>query len=445
MSRSRPKRPKEQVSAHSAAVLADDAGSSSPHARTRLALFAWCLYDWANSSFSTIIVTFIFPAYFARAVAASPEQGAALWGRALAISGLLAAVSAPVLGAIADRAGRRKPWLGTFTAVSVVATAMLWFTAPSPDSALWAVWWTAIAGAAFEAAGSFYNAMLPDLAPPERLGRASGWAWGLGYAGGLAALLVALWLISPSAATALGLDTAHAEPVRATTVLVAAWFAVFSLPLFFFTPDRPATGITAREAALSGVETLRSTLAHLPKYGHVGRFLVAHMIYADALATLFAFGGVYAAGTFGMSTEEIIRFGIVLNVAAGIGAAAFAWVDDFVGAKPTIAISLVVLSLVTLAMLVATSAGSFWVLATMVGVFVGPAQAASRSYMARIAPVGLEAEMFGLFALSGKATAFVGPWMVSLLTTAFASQRYGMAVIPAFLLMGLGLLLTVKR
>ena len=408
--------------------------------RPAAGLAAWCLYDWANSSFSTIIVTFVFPAYFARAVAGSPTEGTALWGKAIAASGLLAALTAPLLGAVADRAGRRKPWLAAFTTVSVAATAMLWFTHPSPAWTGWAIAWTVVAGFAFEAAGSFYNAMLPDLAAPERIGRASGWAWGLGYAGGLAALLVALWLIKTSTAARLGLDTASAEPVRATTLLVATWFAVFALPLFALTPDRAPTGIRVTAAARAGLHTLRATLANLPKHTGVGRFLLAHMFYADALATLFTFGGVYAAGTFHMSTEEIIRFGIVLNVAAGAGATGFAWADDRFGAKAIISLSLLVLAATTTAMLAANSVTSFWVLATTVGIFVGPAQAASRSYMARIAPPGLEAEMFGLFAFSGKATAFAGPWLVATLTSGFSSQRAGMAVVPAFLLIGLALL-----
>jgi UMF1 family MFS transporter len=194
-----------------------------------------------------------------------------------------------------------------------------------------------------------------------------------------------------------------------------------------------------------GMRTLRATLADLPRHAGVGRFLLAHMFYADALATLFTFGGVYAAGTFGMSTAEIIRFGIVLNVAAGAGATAFAWADDRFGAKAIISLSLVALAAATIGMLATSSVASFWLLATAVGVFVGPAQAASRSYMARVAPRGVEAEMFGLFALSGKATAFAGPWLVALVTSHFASQRAGMVVVPLFLLVGLTLLRGVRE
>jgi UMF1 family MFS transporter len=303
--------------------------------------------------------------------------------------------------------------------------------------------WTVAAGVTFEAAGVFYNAMLPDLAPTDRIGRASGWAWGLGYAGGLCALLAALWLMSAPAAALFGLDAATQEPVRATAVLTAVWFGLFALPLFVLVPDRPATGVPLTRAVAAGVASLRGVLARLPRHGGLGRFLLAHMFYADALTTLFAFGGVYAAGTFGMTTEQIIWFGIALNVAAGAGAAAFAWFDDRFGAKPTIMLALAALTVASSAMLAVTSIGAFWALAVVVGVFVGPAQAASRSFMARIAPPGLEVETFGLYALSGKATAFAGPWLVATLTGASSSQRIGMIAVPGFLIIGLVLLLGV--
>ncbi len=176
---------------------------------------------------------------------------------------------------------------------------------------------------------------------------------------------------------------------------------------------------------------------------HIVRFLVAHMMYAEGLNTLFAFGGIYAAGTFGMEFDELILFGIAINLTAGLGAAAFAWVDDWIGPKRTILIAVSALAVLGLVLVLVEGKALFWMVALPLGIFVGPAQAASRSFMARLAPPEMTTEMFGLFALSGKATAFLGPALLAWVTVTFQSQRAGMATILVFLLVGLALLLGV--
>lgn len=419
----------------------EEATTASVPAST-LGRFSWALYDWANSSFAAIISTFVFPIYFARQVAADETTGTSQWGTTVGLAGLVIALGGPVLGAIADQYGRRKPWLGLFTVLCLLATASLWWVQPNTN---WIIPAMVLAGLAIigaEFAAVFYNAMLPGLTTPDRLGRWSGWAWGLGYAGGLACLIVALQgFVSEGAWFELSRESS--SHVRATFVLVAAWYGVFALPLFLFSPDQPALNKGLGRAVSDGLAQLGHSLREVRAYAPIVRFLVARMFFIDGLATLFAFGGVYAAGTFGFDEQQVLLFGIALNISAGLGAAAFAWIDDWVGSKPTVLISVACLILLGTLLLIIESNTLFWVFGVLLGIFVGPVQAASRSYMGHVAPEHLRTQMFGLFALSGKATAFLGPLAVGWITGLFDSQRMGMSAIVVFLAVGFLLMLTV--
>jgi UMF1 family MFS transporter len=415
-----------------------------PAAARWLALLSWCAFDWANSSFPTVITTFVFAAFFAKKVAVDPIAGTSQWAYAMSLSALAIALASPPLGAIADAIGRHKPWVGAFTLVCVGATALLWFARPGV-SMLPILLCAALANFAFEMSTVFYNAMLPDLAPPGQMGRLSGWGWGLGYAGGLVCLLIALVTLVQPDPPLFGLDAAAFEPVRATALLVAVWFGLFSLPLFLFTPDMPATGLSWQPAVRQGIATLATTVRILGStHRPILLYLIAHMLYADGLTTLFAVGGIYAAVTFGMDFRELLLFGISLNITAGIGAFAFGWVDDAIGPKRTIVIALGAIIAIGLGMLFVEGKTAFWALAVALGIFFGPAQSASRSLMAKLAPVGLVAETFGLYALAGKATAFLGPAVFGWVTGLFHSQRAGLATVLVFLLTGLLLLLPVQ-
>jgi MFS transporter, UMF1 family len=416
-----------------------------PPLADRRAKAAWCVFDWANSAFPTVVVTFVFAAYFAKAVAPNPIEGAALWGYALSASGVAIALVSPVVGAIADRRGRRKPWLAGFTLLCVIASALLWFTLPEPGSIVWALTLFAIANLAFEVGTVFYNAMLPGIARPAEIGRLSGWGWGLGYAGGLCCLALALVVFVQPTAPPFGLDKESAEHIRIVGPLVALWFLVFSLPLYLFTPDAPTTGLPIGAAVRDGLIALGRTLKSIHRTGPVFRFLLARLLYIDGLNTLFAFGGIYAAGTFGMEIDEIILFGIALNLTAGLGAAGFAWIDDWIGPRRTVLIALSAIIAIGIPLLLIDSKTAFWALGLCIGIFMGPAQAASRSLMARLAPPDQMTEMFGLFALSGKATAFLGPAVLATVTTIFASQRAGMATTLVFITAGAMILMTVRE
>lgn len=400
------------------------------------AVAAWCLYDWANSAFPAVITTFVFATYFTQAVAPDPVTGTAMWGHATAIAGLCIAVLAPLVGSIADQGGRQKPFLAAFSGIAIAACAVLWFVEPETDSIVLALVAFATATIAFELAIVFYNALLPKVAPHPMLGRVSGWGWGLGYIGGIVCLAVLLVGFVQNQTPWFGLARDAAEHVRVVGPFTALWWALFAIPVFLFVRESGA-GIAARDAVRRGLADLTATFAFLKTRKDIAWFLLANMIYTDGLTTLFAFGAIYAAGTFGMELAEVIVFGIALNLSAGLGAFAFAWLDDRIGSKRTIAIGLVCLTAIGLALLLIESKTWFWILGVAIGPFFGPVQAASRSLAARLAPAEHRAQVFGLFALSGRITAFLGPAILGTVTLAFESQRAGMATILPFFLIGL--------
>lgn len=410
----------------------------------RRAVFAWCLFDWANSAFPAVITTFVFATYVTQAVAPDPVSGAAAWAGATTIAGLAIAVLSPILGALADSSGRQKRWLASSAGIMAVATASLWFVRPEPSSLTLALLGFTIATIAFEVSIVFYNALLPGLAPASHTGRVSGWGWGLGYAGGIVCLAVMLVLFVLPESPALGLDKAVAEHIRIAGPLTALWLAVFMIPLFLFVRDPPAQRVTS--SSPRGWRTLLDTIRLLKRdHRPLAWFLVANMVWSNGLTTLFGFGAIYAAGTFGMATQEVLLFGIALNVTAGLGAFGFAWIDDRFGSKPTIAIGLAALTILGAALLLVTSKSAFWILALAIGPFLGPVQAAGRTLCARLAPADRRAQVFGLYALSGRITAFLGPMVLGIVTAATQSQRWGMATILPFFLVGFWLLLSKLR
>jgi len=413
---------------------------------SKMGMAAWCFYDWANSAFPTIIGTFVFATYFASAVAPDEKTGFSIWSTAVAVSGFAIAILAPILGSIADQGGRRLPWLGVLTAILAIASAGLWFVEPDPSFIVLGIILFVIATVAFEFGQVFYNAMLGDIAPPHMLGRLSGWAWGLGYFGGIFALLICLFGFIQTDIPPFGLDKEAAEHVRAVGPLVGLWIAIFSIPVFVVLrePSRPHAP-PPLQAVRKGLLTLGRTLKSLPKRKNLFTFLIARMIYTDGLNTLFALGGVFAATAMGMETADVIIFGIALNVTAGLGAVLFGFLDDRLGAKPVILISVGGLSVFAIPLLFTTNVTIFWTFALIIGIFMGPAQAASRTLMTKLSPPELRTEYFGLYALSGKATSFVGPLAVSMITVMADSQRVGMSVILAFFIVGLVLLLLVKE
>lgn len=408
-----------------------------------LPVLAWCLYDWAAASFSIIVVTFIFATYFTTRVAENEITGTYQWANAASLAGIIIALTSPLVGAIADHGGHHKRWLFFFTMVSVIATFLLWFAYPDPNYIYTTLACVVIGSIGFEVALVFYNSFLPGLAPRAYIGRVSGWGWGSGYLGGILALTIALFVFVRGGSG--WLDTVTYEQIRICGPFAALWFLIFSIPIFFLVPEINTKSKPMGEAVRAGCKELFSTLRKLPQEKNILMYLISHMIYTDGLNTLFAFGGIYAAGTYGLSFEQVLLFGITMNITAGLGAVTLGWVDDYLGSKLTIFVSLICLSIFGLPLLFLHDKYIFWAVALLLCLFVGPVQSASRSLMVRlISEKNMSAEMFGLYSLSGKITAFIGPWLLGVMTVTFASQRVGMATVLVFFTAGALLLIPVK-
>ena len=441
----------------------------------RSAVIAWIFFDWAAQPYFTLITTFVFAPYFATHVAADPACGQALWGFATAAAGLVIALLSPVLGAIADSSGRRKPWIAAFGALLVIGSVLMWIGRPGDPSVippLLAAFVLATIGVEF--ATVFNNAMMPTLVPPDRIGRLSGTGWATGYVGGIISLILVLGFLAASPETGrtlfgftplFGLDPVSHQGDRITGPLTGIWFVIFVLPMFLFTPDYPARR-PIREALREGLSGLKRTLGELPKQKSLVTFLLANMIYTDGLVSLFAFGGIYAAGTFGWHTIQIGSFGILLAIAGTFGAWLGGKLDDKLGPKRVIAGSLLILLFALSAILLVdkdsilfvkvappvpggplfsgAAERAYLLLGCLIGAAGGPLQAASRTLLIRLAPKDRIAQYFGLFALTGKVTSFIGPLLIGAITAVTASQKAGMALLVVFFLAGLALLARVR-
>src|SRR6266436_5507648 len=326
----------------------------------RSAVVSWIFFDWAAQPYFTLITTFVFAPYFATHVAPDPASGQALWGFATAAAGMAIALLSPVLGAIADASGRRKPWIAAFGALLVIGASLMWFGRPGEASVIPPLLFAyAIASVGVEFATVFNNAMMPTLVPPERIGRLSGTGWATGYVGGIVSLVLVLGFLAANPETGrtlfgfaplFGLDPVTHQGDRITGPLTGVWFIIFVLPMFLLTPDYPAKR-PAREALREGLIELKQTLGELPQRKSMAIFLLANMIYTDGLVSLFAFGGIYAAGTFGWHTIQIGTFGIILAIAGTLGAWLGGKLDDKLGPKRVISGSLLILLLSVIAIL----------------------------------------------------------------------------------------------
>ncbi|MDT8377611.1 MAG: MFS transporter [Desulfotignum sp.] len=405
----------------------------------RRALFGWVMFDFANSAYTTLVVTFVYGTYFVSAIAPDPVTGTALWSRGVTLTALCVAFLSPILGALADQGGLRKRFLLISTTVTVAGTAALYWIEPGQVAR--ALFWFVVSNIAFEFSNVFYNAYLPDITTSKNIGRISGVGWGVGYMGGLAAMVVVLAGFIHPAVPWFGVSTADGANIRAACLLVAVWFTLFSIPLFLWVPGTHPLVRSGKIGIMkTGMADLKDTFRDIRRYRQIVRLLVARVFYNDGLVTIFAFGGIYAAGTFGFSFQEIMIFGIVLNVAAGTGALIMGIFDDRLGGKTTIQISNGVLAMAVLMAVLAPDKTWFWVSGVLVGFFAGPNQSASRSLLGRFVPKAKENQFYGFFAFSGKLTAFSGPMLLGVLTQAFDSQRAGVAVVILFFIVG-GLLL----
>lgn len=418
--------------------------TNKPRKASLLHLLSWILYDWGHSAFSAIVQTFIFAAYFTKQVSFNTIEGTIIWGYVNAAAAFAVGLAAPILGAIADNGHNQKVWLFVFTYICIFFTCLLWFIQPEPAYSYPALLMFAFAVIGSELAFVFYNALLPAISPPGSIGKWSGFGWSCGFAGGVASLLACLTFFvneefwDPS-------SKASAYPVRATFLLAGMWLAIFSAPLFIFVPGGKGNGKSLIEAVQGGWSALKFTLKNIMRYRPILIFLIARNFFMDGLTTLFVFGGVYAASLAGMNEEEILYFGILTNISSALGSAIFGYIDDLIGGKRTILLSLLGLLVTTSGILFTKSPAGFWIIGFTLGLFIGPVQSGCRSYMARIAPEHLRNEMFGFLALSGKATSFLGPFLVGWIVSVTRNVRAGVWVVLVHFLIGFLLMLTVKN
>ena len=410
----------------------------------RKEIWSWCFYDFGNSAFTTLVITFIYSTYFTKAIAENEIDGTFLWSQAIAITAVIVSLLSPILGAIADKGGYRKIFLALTTYISIGATALLFF--PIKGQILFALILVVIANVNFELGGVFYNAYLPEIVSLKKIGRISGIGWGAGYLGGLLAMLVAMiGFVSPDVPW-FGLNIDTGEHIRATNILVAVWFFIFTLPAILYLKEKKVESANRIGiVVLNSIQALKKTFQEIKIYKNTVRFLISRLIYNDGLVTIFAFGAVYASGTFGFTFNEIMIFGIVLNIAAGSGAFLMGYIDDVIGGKLTIQISLIGLMIAVLLAVFANSKLLFWVSGIIVGLFAGPNQSASRSLMGRLTPPDKINEFYGFFAFSGKLTSFLGPMLLGIFTKYFSSQRYGVAVVFIFFFVGFLLMRNVNE
>jgi MFS transporter, UMF1 family len=402
----------------------------------RREVLSWCLYDFGSSAFNTLVLTFIYSLFFAQVVAPDYNTGTVWWTRAVNISALAVAMITPVLGAIADSSGRKKAFLVAFATQSIVFTVALFFV--GTDSAMLALAIFVIANIGFEAANVFYWAFLPDVSDDDNIGRVSGFGFFLGYLGGLVSLVIALQMIEKWIP-----KTDHLN-VRSTLLLVAGWFLLFALPMFLWVKQQKAAEPSTGNPLRVGFSRLYGTLKHARHYKEAGKLLAARMIYNDGLATIIAVAAIYLGAVFDMEMREVLTMAIGLNVFAGIGAFAFGFIDDKIGGKKTIMISLVMLIVGTVIGTRVNTVGGFWFAAAIIGLMLGPNQAASRSLLSKLVPDEKQAEFFGLYSFSGKVSSLLGPLVYGSVVARTGDHKLAMTSIIAFFVVG-GIMLMFVR
>lgn len=437
----------------------------------RLGIAGWMLFDWAAQPFFTVITTFIFGPYLVSRLTEDHAAGQAAWSYTLTLSGIAIALLAPIMGSIADASGARKPWIAVFAAIKILALTALWYAAPG-SSLPFAMAMIVLATVAAEFSIVFNDSMMPRLVSPADAGRISNIAWGLGYLGGMIVLIAVVALLAANPETGrtaigiaplFGLDATAGEDARITGPISALWYLVFILPMFFFTPDQ-SKGLPIAAAVRAGISDLSAALRDLRNKPGILRFLIARMIYQDGVNGLLALGGTFAAGMFAWQTFELGIYGIILNVVAIGGCLYASRLDTRLGSKTVVIMSLVCLTIATIGIVstgpgftlfgiiplpTADSGGLFGTAAEkayivyglLIGVAFGPVQASARSYLARSIHPDEAGRYFGLYALSGRATSFLAPLSVALITTATGSARIGMMALIAFLVVGFLLLL----
>ena len=406
---------------------------------TKYYQFIWCLYDWAHTVWPVLIITFVFPNYFVNNVAPTPTAGNIAWANTMTISGIFIALLAPIIGVISDTLRNSTLWFRLFTLLNIACASCLWYVKPGSDFMLLAMTLTILGTIGFEVSSALYNGYLTSVTTPKDLSQISGIGWGLGYFSGILCLAFCLFTLVLPDVPMFGLLTKDAfTHIRAIGPIVGIWYLVFALPMLLQSePKGQQETHSLLQIIKMSYHKFIQSIINTKKQPYIYYFLIYRMVYTDGINTLFIFAGIYAAKTFGMGFNEIIPFAIACNLSAGIGCFLASVSDSKFGERFTINISLVCLLALLTCLLLINSILYFWIFALLATLFVGPLQTSSRSLMAKICPPESKGEFFGLYALSGRITSFLGPMLLGIVTQATGSDVLGMSTILLFLLVGL--------
>jgi len=387
------------------------------------------MYDFANSSFTTIIVTVIYSVYFKNVVVAQGELGTALWGRAISISMLMVAVTAPIFGAVADFSRAKKKFLFYNCYLTVIFTALLFFV-KAGDIYKGMIFFI-IANFAFNSGNVFYNALLPDVAPREEIGKISGWGWAIGYIGGLIALLLMLPLV-------------HNNWIRFVFPTVAAFFGIFAIPTFILLKEvkKPSKRTNYFRTAF---KRINQSLKNIKNFKELIKFIISYLIYNDGIIIVISFAAIYGATRFEMSTKQLINYFIIANITSMIGAFIFGYIFDKIGAKKTISITLVVWIAVVVWAFLCRSINEFYLIGMLAGIAIGSSQSSSRAMLALLTPDEKMAEFFGFYSVTGRIASILGPLVYGEVSRITGDQKWAILSVVVFFVTGAIVLQTVNE
>ena len=404
-------------------------------------VFNFALYDFANSAFTTIIITFIFATYFAKQIAPNPILGQSYWGWTIGITGLLVALIGPLIGSFADKKNCTEFFIKLFTIICIILTSFLWFSKPSEKYLLYTLIIVALANFFYELSLIFYNSILKRISNYNNLGKSSGFSFALGYIGGILILIVCIKIFIDNDVLPFGLSKENSENIRATSIVVALWYLFFSIPFLFSLKKKIKNKI---EKSSNNIKKIKN-LFWDKGLNNLGKFLLARMLYADGLNAIIIMGGIFAVGVFNLEIKDLLVLSVLMNITAFIGAIIGGYANDKFSSKSVIIFSLLGLIFSSAIILFIKTKIFFLIFASINGFFIGPIQSASRVFITKSIDKNNQASGFGLFALSGKLTSFIGPLLVSTLTYISNSQRIGFSAAIILLLIGLLILLKVKK
>ncbi len=392
-------------------------------------IFGWIMYDFANSSFTTIIVTVIYSVYFRNVVVNQGELGTALWGRAISISMLMVALTAPIFGAVADFSRAKKKFLFYMTYLTVGFTALLYFV--KAGNIFIGMLFFIIANFGFNSGNVFYNALLPDVAPRDQLGKVSGWGWAVGYIGGLVSLLLMLPLI-------------HNKWINLVFPAVAVFFGLFALPTFFLLKEirHPSKRTNYIKTAVTRIKT---SFKSIKEFKELIRFILSYLVYNDGIIIVISFAAIYGVTRFGMNEKQLITYFVIANVTSMIGAFIFGYILDKIGAKRTITITLLIWIAVVIWAYFCRSLNEFYFVGLLAGVAIGSSQSSSRTMLALLTPPDKMAEFFGFYSVTGRIASIFGPLVYGEISRITGNQKWAILSVAIFFICGALILQTVNE